>query len=588
MNKKIHIITFLTALLILSVNPVFSQKKSKKDKGAATSPTTSTASVSTDKRIYLEGIFMEGVQARILGNDEDAILKFKEVLKADPKNAAACYELTRVYFESQNFDEAEKYAILALKQDPTNEWYYIYLAETKAKMGDFEGASKVYENLTKAKPNDFEYYYDWAYMLAQQNQLAKALEVYSTLEKKLGKVDPDLVFQKVTMLLSMNKLDEATIEIRKLIKDDPKEFNYYGMLAEIYTEKQDYDDALQAYEDLLKLDPENTEAIIASAKLYKIKGDKTRYNEIVKQLFGNKSLDIDTKILAFIPFIEDLAGDSTLGAETLEMADLIIANHPNDAKALTARADVLFNMNKKEDAKAAYIQATETGDCPANVYYQLMILLSQMNDNKTLMEQGKKGMEKFPEDALIKFYFSLGAVQEKDYNAAVEALEAAVKLKIRNPELLTQMLTSLGDAYSELKLYDKSDDAYERALEIDPNNPTVLNNYAYFLSVRGEKLDRAEKMSARSNILEPNNAAFQDTYAWIMFQQGKYKDAKLWMEKALAQGNNSDRPVLLEHYGDILYKLNDIEKAVQYWKKALDAGGEKNLLQQKIEKKQIP
>ena len=104
------------------------------------------------------------------------------------------------------------------------------------------------------------------------------------------------------------------------------------------------------------------------------------------------------------------------------------------------------------------------------------------------------------------------------------------------------------------------------------------------MSVRGLSLDKAAQMSKRSNDLQPNTASFEDTYAWILFKQKKYADAKVWMEKALA--NDKDHSaVQTEHYGDILYHLGDADAALANWKKAKEYGGDSSTLQRKINEK---
>jgi Tfp pilus assembly protein PilF len=129
-----------------------------------------------------------------------------------------------------------------------------------------------------------------------------------------------------------------------------------------------------------------------------------------------------------------------------------------------------------------------------------------------------------------------------------------------------------------------SDNAYDKALSYNPDNKYTLNNYAYYLSLRGEQLDKSARMAKHANELEANNAAFEDTYAWILFKQKNYKEAKVWMEKALAHSKNKSA-TQTEHYGDILFYLGDPDAAVQNWKKAKEYGGNSPALDRKINEK---
>jgi Tfp pilus assembly protein PilF len=152
---------------------------------------------------------------------------------------------------------------------------------------------------------------------------------------------------------------------------------------------------------------------------------------------------------------------------------------------------------------------------------------------------------------------------------------------VDNKSLKGQFLANLGDAYNQDKNNSKSDSCYERALELNPNDVYVLNNFSYYLSIRNEQLEKAESMSKKSNEIEPGNPSYLDTYAWILYAAKKYTEAKKYMELALEKDEYKN-PVLLEHYGDILYRLEMKERALEFWIKAKTAGKGSDFLEQKI------
>jgi len=142
----------------------------------------------------------------------------------------------------------------------------------------------------------------------------------------------------------------------------------------------------------------------------------------------------------------------------------------------------------------------------------------------------------------------------------------------------------LGDDEHELKDNKGSDDAYEKSLTYNPDNVYTLNNYAYYLSVRGEQLDKAAQLAKHANEIQPGTASFEDTYAWILFKQKKYADAKTWIQKAMTDGKEKSA-TQTEHYGDILFFTGDNDGAVSNWKKAKDYGGASPVLDRKINEK---
>jgi Tfp pilus assembly protein PilF len=203
-----------------------------------------------------------------------------------------------------------------------------------------------------------------------------------------------------------------------------------------------------------------------------------------------------------------------------------------------------------------------------------------------MIRHGKEAVELFPNEPTVYLLLGIAYLQEKKPADALVVLNQGKNMIIDNKPLLGQFYANIGDAYYRTKEMEKSDEAYEEALKINPNDTYVLNNYAYYLSLRNSKLDRAEEMSKKSNEIERDNASYNDTYGWILYALGKYDDAKLWLEKAVANGA-ANNPVILEHLGDVLYKLNNSELALDYWIKAKKAGPGSDQLERKINEKKL-
>ena len=123
-------------------------------------------------------------------------------------------------------------------------------------------------------------------------------------------------------------------------------------------------------------------------------------------------------------------------------------------------------------------------------------------------------------------------------------------------------------------------------MKINPKAHSILNRYSYYLALRGENLAKAKEMCTKANELFPNNPYYQDTYGWILYKIKEYSAAKEWIGKALANGGG-EMPNILEHYGDVLFQLNDVENAIVNWQKALDRGSASEILEKKIADRQL-
>ena len=82
------------------------------------------------------------------------------------------------------------------------------------------------------------------------------------------------------------------------------------------------------------------------------------------------------------------------------------------------------------------------------------------------------------------------------------------------------------------------------------------------------------------------SASYQDNYAWIFFRESKFADAKIWLEKAMQSGGDKNGTIL-EHYGDVLFKLGDINQALNYWNQAKATGDHTDLIDKKIADKKL-
>jgi len=183
-------------------------------------------------------------------------------------------------------------------------------------------------------------------------------------------------------------------------------------------------------------------------------------------------------------------------------------------------------------------------------------------------------------------YIAPSYYQMKQYDKAIETYDRALVMvdSTKEVELYSDLLCGKGDVYVELGDSTRGYEYYERSLNVYPGNTGTMNNYAYFLSLSGKDLDKAESMAAKAVYSNPNNATFIDTYAWVFFKKKNYDMALLYIKSAI---ENADAPSadILEHYGDILYMTGDRENAVLQWEKALELDSTKEVLQRKVQDK---
>ena len=578
-SKYVLVVGVMSALLV-------SCSTSKKaDKSGASRGKKSDSHLSANDKMNFERAFYDASKEKMLNNFIESANLYRKCLQIDPSSAAANYELANLLFVKGQYADAELYSRTAALLQPQNEWYQILYADALTRNKKYSDALKVREKLAQTFPDRIDFLYDLANGYLSMNKYDDAIRVYNNIEKDAGVME-DVITQKEKIYLRQNKFDKAVAEVKKLIDSDPAEPRYYGMLAELYQANGMNDKALETFETAKKIDPKNPYVHLALSNYYAQSKESAKAFDEMKIAFDNPDLDIDTKIKVLLGYYSMGQTSDTAKREGYELLDLVEKNHPTEAKTFSIYGDFLYRDKKLAEAKEKYTKAVALDKNRIAIWTQLLIIESQLNDYASMAKDSKEAMELFPSEPTVYFFSGVAQLQLNDYKQAIATFKKGIDLVVENKPLEGQLYANLGDAYYRDKQMEKSDSAYEKALEINPKDTYVLNNYSYYLSLRNVKLDRAEAMSRKANEIEPNNGNSQDTYAWILYASAKYGEAKEWIEKAIANGGEKNA-VILEHYGDILFKLNEKNKALEYWIKAKQAGKGSDFLEKKISEKTL-
>lgn len=539
--------------------------------------TPSAVAISKNREIYYEAS-----KQKILGNYDKAIELFKDALELNPSDAASMYEIANIYTDQGKVNDAATYALQAVTADPGNKWYKVLLIRLYQAQGKYAEAGKIIDDLLITDPDNIEYYEDKALNHIYNNDYKNAVKAYDNLEQKLG-VNEDISVQKEKIYIMMGKPEKAIEEIRKLSDAFPDDPRYLEMLAELYMTSGMYEEALQIYNQVLELDPGNPYINISLSDYYRKKGDKAKSLEYLKAGFANPNLDIDSKVSILLAYysVNEIYNDYKV--EALELATLMIQAHPNDPKAFSLYADFLVQDKRYEEARDAFLKVISIDSTKYLIWEQLLFVESELNDYQAMAGLSSRALGLFPDQPLLYLFAGASNFQLKNYEEAAKYFKNGANFVVGNEKMLAQFYSYLGDTYFQLNDNEKSDEAYDRVLKIDPDNVLVLNNYAYYLSLRGTDLEKAEQMAKKAVELEPTNSSYLDTYGWVLFKMNKYQEAKTWIEKAITAGEES--AVVLEHYGDVMWKLGDKKEAVKYWEKAQKAGEGSEFLEKKVSDK---
>lgn len=577
--KRIIIIIFLTALIWPGTG--FSQKREKRKKNKA--ETTVEIPGNTEE---VTNLFIDATTAKLKGDYAGAITLYKACLEKNPKHSASLYELAQLYFTAGDFATAASFAEQASELEPGNKWYKLLLVEIYGKTDRKKELLKTCQNLVKQDPGNVDFLFELSNAYIMNEDGDGAIDTYNKIEEVIG-INEEVSLKKQQIYLILKKTDKAALEIEKLIAQFPEEeTRYNSMLAEMYMSAGKPDEAFVYYQKIQNKDPENPYIHITLSDYYRQKGDIKRTFDELKLGFANPALDVDTKIRVLMTYFTATEVYNANKAEIINLAHILVQTHPDNAKPYSMYGDFLLDDKKYAEARDQYRKVIAIDSSRYAVWETLLNTEIQLSDYDAMESEGTRAVELFPLFPVPYLFKGVAQLQKNKNEAAIESLNAGIKLVSVNNALMVQFYTSLGDAYNRMKNHKLSDESYEKALKLDPENSYVLNNYAYYLSLRNENLEKAEAMSAKSLKLDAVNPANMDTYGWVLYKLGRYPEALQWVEKAVSATVSPDSD-LLEHLGDIYFKLGDTENAVLNWKKALNAGTGSQNLEKKIKERKL-
>ncbi|MCE3229465.1 MAG: hypothetical protein K0S32_4016 [Bacteroidetes bacterium] len=527
--------------------------------------------------------FVDGCAARMKGNLDEALKLFNQCNIIDPSNVPVKYELGFIYKLLGVNDKALMYAKICAAADQRNEYYQMLLIDCYNVLKMYNQSVKLRENLVKNFPAKSEFKEDLAIQYSVMGYYEKAFKIYEDLEKQFG-VNEQISLNKTKLLKSLKKNKEAEDELKRLSESAPSEARFYSYLADFYLEQNELEKAKAMYDKILSIEPNNPIVNLALHDYYSAQGKTKEAFEHLKKAFINPDLDVITKESIILSFYKK-ADNPMFRENGFELAKIMIQVHPQSPEANAAYADYLLLEGKLIDAMPYYYKAAINEKGNYRIWEQLLKVDYELSKFDSLEKHSARAMELFPSQANIYFFNGMANMQLKNYKKAAQAFKDGLEFVVDNKSQMLDFYSGLGDAYNYNKEFEKSDKAFEDALKIDSDNTFVLNQYAYFLSLRKENLEKAEKLSKKANELQPGNRSYMDTYGWILFQLKKYTEAEEWLSNAAKLGPK--KPDILEHYGDVLYKLNKVNEAVKQWENAKLAGGNSETLLKKIKEKKL-
>ena len=577
---------FVTVLMLTSCGGIRSVRTAKTTAKADGASLMKETLLSAEQQRKYDYFFLEAMRMKGKNEYDAAFGLLQHCLDINPTASSALYEISQYYMFLRQVPQGQVALEQAVAFAPDNYWYSQGLVSLYQQQNELDKAAALLEKMVTRFTSKQDSLFSLLDIYSRQEKYNDVISTLNRLEKRLGK-NEQLSMEKFRIYLQMKDDKKAFQEIESLVQEYPMDMRYQVILGDVYLQNGKKQEAYDAYQKVLAVEPDNPMALFSMASYYEQTGQKELYQQQLDTLLLNKKVTSDTKISVMRQVIaeneQSSAKDST---QVIALFDRMMKQDMDDPQIPMLYSQYLLSKNMEQEAVPVLEQVVDLDPTNKAARSMLVSAAVKKEDYKQIIKVCEPGIEATPDALELYYYLAIAYHQAEQGDSVLSVCNRALEhiTPDTRKEVISDFYSIMGDIYHTKKQMTEAYAAYDSALVYNPSNIGALNNYAYYLSVERRDLDKAEEMSYKTVKAEPNNSTYLDTYAWILFEKGNYAEARIYIDNAMKNdGEKSD--VIVEHCGDIYFMTGDVEGALKYWKKALEMGSESKTLKQKIEKK---
>ena len=521
-----------------------------------------------EQRRKFDYYFLEAVRLKERGDMDAAFDMYSHCLDIHPESAATLFELAKFYMYLGQQQKGEECLRKAMKAEPGNYWYKETLAAYYQSKGENEKAIEVIEEMAFQFPSRLEPLMALAEMYKRVQDYPKVIQTLNRLEELDGKSE-QISMEKFRIYLTMDNTQQAFTEIESLAKEYPYDMRYLTILGDVYMDNNRADEAYAIFQQVISQEPGYIPVMLSMASYYEKMGMDSLYQAQIDSLLLNQKVESQTKLnIMRQQILKSERGDRD-STRIVGLFQSMLAQEQENADVAMLAAQYLLSKQMNEEAKPVLWQVLDLDPENKPARLQLLSFAISKEDLDEVIRICAPAVEYMPDALEFYYYWGLAHYQKEQQKEAMDVFQKGARQvgPQSDKDLASDLYSMLGDLYHMQKMDAKAYAAYDSALVYKPDNIGALNNYAYYLSLERKNLDKAEEMSYRTVKAEPTNGTYLDTYAWILFEKGKYVEAKIYIDQAMLNGGGQSS-VVVEHCGDIYYHVGEPERALEYWKQA--------------------
>jgi tetratricopeptide (TPR) repeat protein len=526
--------------------------------------------------------FHSGVRNMLNEQHEAAIQDFKACLAKQPNDAAVHYALFQTYLKQDRYEEAAYHTEQAAKLDPKNLHYKRELAFMLQQLGKAQEAATVFEGLLNAEPKNIDYYSGALKCYDQLQKPAKSYALIEKMEQQLGE-NPSTILEKFRLLQQMGKSKESVALLEAARITFPSEPSILANLVDHYFRIQDYSAGFGLLKDLVAADPNNGVALLMYGEMLYRSGKVDEGKKYLHKGILAEGPSLDQKMNILIMLVNENK-QASADPKLEPLVQYMTQHFPNEAKAHSIAGDYYYVAGQPNAAINNYRQTLR---CDPNLYpvwNQVLILEFEQGRWSDLQKDASACAELFPSQALPFFFKGLTLNRSGAFAAAIESLETAKSVLIKDNALLAEVLCQLGVANFGQKNNEKALALFKEAMTLGQGNLLIeLNSLHELAKYQIEATKTNERLAELAIQFGANpRCLFENAYSF--FQLGQYKMSLDWLQK-IQDPKFVQSAVYQELLGDVYFHLGQVQEAVSCWQKALTYGEGSIVLSEKITKK---
>lgn len=530
----------------------------------------------------LDYFMAEAAKSRMQGQWSKAMELYSHCLQIDSCSAEALYQLGRISFYLRQDSAGLEYLHKAVDLDPDNTYYIEPLAAILLRQGCEDDALPLLEHISKLQSNRSDVLSHLASIYSKTGRLEDAISTLDRLEMLEGKMS-QLSNEKFSLYMEMGDSVKAFAELQSLCDEYPADLSYKIDMAYCYQQLGDYEKALQMYDEVRAIDPANVPLQMAMLDYYLSQGMDSLYDATRDSILYAPETETAKRVVLIQQMVQRMSPDSADTEQIIKRFERVLQLDSTNVELLTMYAAFLDYRQKPQEMIQSVMSRVLLVEPDNEMATQwLLQYYASRKDYFSLEEICRRGVNYHPKDLVYPYFLGMIMLERNNNAEALEVLDRGIRLRSEDTRLalVSDAFTVKGDVFYKMGKHADAFLQYDSALVYNKDNVLCLNNYAYYLSLRNEYLDKAEEMSYRTIKSEPDNRTYLDTYAWILFMQAKYEQAQEYMDKVVPRDSSEQflmtdlytSTAILEHAGDIAWMNGDAERATYLWQLAVRRG----------------